>query len=454
MTVKTIFTLKKDLSFKNIHRLAIPALIAGIAEPVISITDAAIVGNISVNGTEALAAVGIVGSFLSALIWILGQTRSAISAIISQYLGAGRLDELKTLPAQAIYLNVLLSIFILLSTIFFVEGIFKLYNASGLVLEYSVDYYNIRVWGFPLTLFTFAIFGVFRGLQNTFWPMVVALFGAGANIGLDFALVYGIEGWIEPMHLKGAAWASLISQGLMAIISLILLLWKTNVSLKLTFPLHPEMQRLFNMAFHLFIRSIALNTAIYLSNAFATDYGTSFIAAQTIALNLWLLSAFFIDGYSSSGNILSGKLLGAKDYQGLWKLSKIVSLYGMLVALVLMGVGWLLYEPLGLLFTKDPEVLFRFKQIFFIVILVQPINGLAFIFDGIFKGMGEMKYLRNVLLSATFLGFIPVLLFFDYFGFELYGVWIAFVVWALVRALSLVFKFRKMMLPLLDSSKA
>ena len=159
--------MKNELSFKNIHRLAIPALIAGIAEPVISITDAAIVGNISENGTEALAAVGIVGSFLSALIWILGQTRSAISAIISQYLGAGKL---KTLPAQAIYLNVLLSILILLSTIFFVEGIFKLYNASGLVLEYSVDYYNIRVWGFPLTLFTFAVFGVFRGLQNTFWP--------------------------------------------------------------------------------------------------------------------------------------------------------------------------------------------------------------------------------------------------------------------------------------------
>jgi len=101
--------MKTSLSFKNINRLAIPAILAGIAEPVISATDAAIVGNLSVNGTEALAAVGIVGSFLSALIWILGQTRSAISAIISQYLGAGKLEELKNLPAQAIFLNVGLS---------------------------------------------------------------------------------------------------------------------------------------------------------------------------------------------------------------------------------------------------------------------------------------------------------------------------------------------------------
>src|SRR5690606_19117531 len=76
--------LHPSLTFKNINRLAIPALLAGIAEPILSATDAAVVGNIPENSTEALAAVGIVGSFLSALIWVLGQTRSAISAIIAQ----------------------------------------------------------------------------------------------------------------------------------------------------------------------------------------------------------------------------------------------------------------------------------------------------------------------------------------------------------------------------------
>ena len=97
------------ISFKNINKLAIPAIISGIAEPILSAMDTAVVGNIPVNGTESLAAVGIVGSFLSALIWILAQTRAAISAIISQYLGAGKLDEVKTLPAQAIVFNIGLS---------------------------------------------------------------------------------------------------------------------------------------------------------------------------------------------------------------------------------------------------------------------------------------------------------------------------------------------------------
>ncbi|WP_031426894.1 MATE family efflux transporter [Flavimarina sp. Hel_I_48] len=435
------------LSFKNINRLAIPALLTGIAEPILSATDAAVVGNIEINPTEALAAVGIVGSFLSALIWVLGQTRSALQAIIAQYYGAGKIDEIKNLPAQAVYLNIILSILILGGTLPFINGIFSLYNAQDLILEYCVEYYGIRVWGFPLTLLTFAIFGIFRGLQNTFWPMVVAIIGALLNIGLDFALVYGIADWLPEMGLRGAAYASLIAQAVMALLSLILLFWKTDISLKLRFPINPELYRLIGMALNLFVRTIALNLALYLANSFATDYGPSFIAAQTILINIWLFSSFFIDGYAAAGNILAGRLLGAKDYDGLWQLSKKVSLYGVGVSIFLMVVGMLFYEPLGLIFSKEPAVIARYSAIFFIIILMQPINAIAFIFDGIFKGMGEMKYLRNVLLLATFFGFVPAIFIGDYFGLELYSIWIAFSVWMLIRGVALILKFRKRFKP-------
>ncbi|TPN87785.1 MATE family efflux transporter [Aquimarina algicola] len=437
------------ISFKNINRLAIPAIIAGIAEPLLSITDTAIVGNIPQYGTESLAAVGIVGSFLSALIWILGQTRSAISAIISQYLGAGKIEEVKTLPAQAIFFNILLSIFVLVSTIFFVEDIFRLYNASGKILEYCVIYYDIRVWGFPLTLFTFAVFGIFRGLQNTFWPMIVALIGAVTNIVLDFILVYGIDTIIDPMGIQGAAWASLLSQMLMAIIVFFLLVTKTNVTLRLRFPINKELGRLITMSLNLFVRSIALNTALYFAASNATSYGDEYIAAYTIAMNIWMFTAFFIDGYGGAGNILGGRLLGSQQYKLLWQLAKRVSLYGIGVSLILAVFGFIFYAPIGKIFTSEVVVLDTFYSIFFIVLLVQPINGLAFVLDGIFKGLGEMKYLRNVLLGATFLGFIPSLYICNYFDLKLYGIWISFMVWALFRGIALLIKFRKKFLPLI-----
>ncbi len=438
------------INFKSINKLAVPATIAGIAEPILSITDTAIVGNIPVDGLESLAAAGIVGSFLSMLIWILGQTRSAISAIISQYLGAGKLNEVKNLPAQAIYLNIGLSILILLSTIFIIEEIFELLNASGKILQYCISYYSIRVWGFPLTLFVFAVMGIFRGLQNTYWPMVIAIVGAVLNVVLDFMLVFGIEGWIEPLYLEGAAYASLIAQGVMAVMAFILLVTKTNISLKLTFPVHKELGRLVVMSLNLFVRAIALNTALILAVREAAAMGDKYIGAHTIAINIWLFSAFFIDGYGAAGNIMGGRLLGSKDYNGLWKLSKKIIIYGSCVSLVLMVLAFTFYYPIGSLFSKETIVLEAFYGIFFIVILGLPINTVAFVLDGLFKGLGEMRYLRNTLLTATFLGFVPMLFFAKHMDWSLMGIWISFSVWMLIRGSALVWKFRRKFRPLLS----
>ncbi|MCG9971485.1 MATE family efflux transporter [Christiangramia crocea] len=432
-----------SVSFKNINKIAIPAIIAGIAEPLISLTDIAVIGNVDDNSIEALAAAGIVGSFLSAIIWIVAQTKTAISAIVSQHLGASRLHAVKTLIPQAIAFNFLFSLLIYGVTAFFARAIFSAYNAEGLILQYSEDYYQIRALGYPLTLVTFAIFGIFRGLQNTLWAMKCSLTGAVVNVALDYLLVYGIEGIIPAMHLKGAAYASLAAQATMLVMAFWFFFKKTPFHLKLSFNINPRMKGLLLMAANLFVRTAALNFAIYLANAYATDYGKNYIAAQSILMNIWLFFSFFIDGYANAGNAIGGKLLGALDYKNLWELSKKISKYAVLIALILMAFCALFYEQIGLLFNKEATVLALFSSVFWIVLIMQPVNAIAFMFDGIFKGLGEAKYLRNVLLVATFLGFTPTLLISDYFGLKLYGIWIAFFVWMLIRSSTLVIYFRR-----------
>ena len=207
----------KLLKYSQIHKLAIPALISGIAEPILSITDTAIVGNVDHNSMEALGAVEIVGTFLSMLVWVFGQKRSVIASIVSQAIGAKKIEEVKSLPSQAIFIILLFSLIIIGVTYPFAESLFRFYNASGLVLEYSVDYYKIRVIGIPFTLITIGVFGVFRGLQNTITPMAIAIVGTLLNIVLDVVFVYGIEGLLNPMHIYGAAYASVIAQITMAL---------------------------------------------------------------------------------------------------------------------------------------------------------------------------------------------------------------------------------------------
>ncbi|WP_115808337.1 MATE family efflux transporter [Winogradskyella pacifica] len=441
-----------SITLKQINKLAIPALIAGVSEPILSLTDAAIIGNMEQNATTSLAAVGIVTTFLSMLIWVLGQTRSAISSIISQYLGAGNVEAVKNLPAQAIFVITTLSLLIIAITYPLASHIFKLYNASGDILNYSVDYYQIRVFGFPFTLFTIAVFGTFRGLQNTYFPMLIAISGALANIILDFAFVYGIEGVIPAMHIKGAAYASVIAQLIMALLSAYYLLKKTDIPLIAKLPFNPEMKRFTLMILNLFIRTIALNIALYFGTSFATKYGESYIAAYTIAINLWFLGAFLIDGYASAGNILSGKLLGAKDYKSLLELSNKLIKYGIFVGLFIGVIGAIFYYPLGNLFSNDEAVLTEFYNVFWIVLAMQPLCALAFIFDGVFKGLGKMKYLRNVLVFSTLVVFVPIIFWTDALDYKLYGIFIAFTFWMIARGLPLIIKFRKTFITLAQNN--
>lgn len=441
-----------SISLKHINKLAIPALIAGISEPILSLTDAAVVGNVQVNPTESLAAIGIVTTFLSMLIWILGQTRSAISSIISQHLGANKLDQVKDLPAQAIFLITSLSLVIIATTYPFTSQIFKLYNASGLILDYSVDYYKIRVFGFPFTLFVIAVFGTFRGLQNTYYPMVIAIIGAFLNVILDFVLVYGIDGILQPMHIKGAAYASVIAQIIMALLSGYLLLTKTNIPLRVKFPLNKQIGNFAIMILNLFVRTLALNITLYFATKYATGYGKNYIAAYTIAINLWFLGAFIIDGYASAGNILSGKLYGQKNYKDLLSLSQQLIKYGIYLGGLVAIIGAVFYYPIGRLFTKEPEVLKTFYSVFWMVLAMQPLCALAFIFDGMFKGLGKMKDLRNLLLLSTCVVFLPVLFIADYYNLKLHGIFMAFTLWIIARGFPLIIKFRKQFLPLAQNN--
>lgn len=438
--------MKNDLSFKQLNNLALPALVSGIAEPLLSLTDTAIIGNMDQNSTEALAAVGIVGTFISMLIWVFGQSRSALSSIISQYLGGKKLDEVKALPSQAILIIISISLLIILITYPLSNKIFTLYNAESLILEFCNDYFKIRILGLPFTLFTIGIFGVFRGLQNTFIPMVIAVLGTTLNIILDFVLIYGISDLIDPMHIKGAAIASVIAQFFMALLALIFLKKKTSIPLKPVFPINKEIKTFIQMILNLFVRTLALNVALFLGSAFATKYGNTSIAAYTIAINIWFLGAFLIDGYSSAGNILSGKFYGAKAYGMLIKLSNKLILYGVSIGLIIMIIGFIFYRLTGQIFTNDKEVLNNFYSVFWIVLIMQPFCAIAFIFDGVFKGLGQVKFLRNLLLISTFVVFVPLLFVMDYFDMKLYAIFWALFFWVVARGVPLIIKFRRQFL--------
>lgn len=431
------------ITTSQILKLAIPAIIAGIAEPLISITDLAIIGNMNGDTTNALAAIGLVGTFLSAIIWTLAQTKTSISSIVSNMLGENNLDKINQLIPQVVWLNIVLGLLIYLVTAPIATFIFTLYKAQDEVLSIASGYYQVRALGFPMTLCAFAIFGIFRGLQNTSWAMIASLSGAIVNILITLTLVYGIDGVIPSLGIMGAAYGSLMAQLVMLLIAIYFLYKNTVFSMKLTlWKPHEKLKNHVALTANFFLRTVAINVAIYLSYRYANSYGVADAAAHAVLMNVWLFFSFLVDGFANAGNAIGGKLFGSKDATSLRYLANKTSIYGVVMATILAVICTVLYPFLGTRFTDDPEVLNILASTFWLVLLMQPINAVAFVYDGIFKGWGEASYLRNLLWLLTAFVFIPVLLILDYLGWNLYAVWWAFFAWMIGRATVLFLKFK------------
>jgi len=428
------------VDYKEINKLAFPAIVAGVSEPLMALADTAIIGHL---GTTELAGVGVGASLFLLLVWLLAQTKSAISAIVSRYYGMGKTNELGAFVVQSLFFNIIIGILTIAVTLCFVNYLFSFYNATGELLEVAKSYYRIRVFGLPLALATYGLFGVFRGLQNTSWAMMISISGGTINVLLDFILVYGIDNVVPAMGVEGAAWASLIAQAIMFVAVVWLLIKKKLVSLALRIEFDKNMGDFVRMFANLLVRTAALNTAYFLGTKYATSYGEEYIAAHTMAMNIWLFSSFFIDGYATAGNAIAGKLLGQNNSDGIARIGKAIYRMSILVGTVL-GLFYLGgYVFFGSIFSSDIAVITVFESIFWLVIISQPINGLSFGLDGIFKGLGKAALLRNTLLAATFLGFVPTLFLFDYLGFELHAVWFAFLIFMAFRGFILLWKFNK-----------
>ena len=425
---------------RDLNRLAVPAIISGIAEPVISLVDTAFAGQL--DDPAALGAVGIGSSFFLLVLWVLAQTRSAILAVVARYYGEQRIGAIRDLVPMTMWTNIGLGLVFFAVTYPFAEHIFRAYNASGQQLELVSAYFRIRSFGFPISLAIYALTGAFRGLQNLKWSMWISLTGAAVNLALNPLLIFG-WGPVRGMGIEGSALASVIAQGVMLIACIVVLRTRTPFSLWPQSWRHPEFIPLILNSGQLFARTIALNVCYYLGNRYATGYGTAYIAAHSIAMQIWLFSAFFIDGYAAAGSVLAGRLNGERNWSTLYRVSWQVVRICIWIALGLAVIYTLCYTWVAPMFTNDPEVIALFNAVFWMVILTQPINAVAFAFDGIYKGLGHGKVLRNALIVATFLVFAPVIWGLDHLDWELFAVWTAFLAWMASRSLQLTLDFRR-----------
>lgn len=426
------------MDIKEINKLAIPAILYNITEPLIGLVDTAVIGQMDGDVTSAQAGIGLAAGIISTLVWGLAQIRTAVSALVSQYLGKGKLDKIASLIPQSLVFSALTGIlFWLITALYFIPiANFLFINKTPSILSDADVYYQIRAIGLPFSLLIAGLFGVFRGLQNTSLAMYAAFIGGGLNIILDILLVKHFN-----MGIAGVAWASVFSQFSMVIVCLFFLKTRTPFPFIPSIKINPEFKNMLLISGNMLLRTMALNAAFIIALRYASKYGEASLAAYSVGIQIWLFSSFFIDGYSTAGNAMAGKFLGENNHDKLRALViKLLKINGYVAA----GLGLayaLLYPYLGQWFNDDKEVLLVFNSFLWIIIIAQPLNSFAFTMDGIFKGMGKAKLLRNTLIIGSFLIFIPTLVLTDYLGWEIMSIWTAFIAWMAFRGGTLVYWF-------------
>ena len=376
------------------------------------------------------------------MLWVLAQTRSAVLAVVARYYGENRLNDVRDLVPIAIWMNVGLGVLFYAATVPLASWIFTLYNPDPIVLEKAASFFRLRAIGFPIALAVFAMTGAFRGIQNMRWSMWISVIGATVNIGLNKLLIFG-WGPLQPLGINGSAVASVIAQSCMCVIAVYVMLSRTAFRLLPKRWYHAEFLPLVRNSGNLFARTIALNACYFFGNRFASGYGVAYIGAHSIAMQIWLFSAFFIDGYAAAGSVIAGRLNGERDWKQLhrvsWQVVRVTVYIGAGLA-VLYTIG---YRWIGGFFTHDAQVLSLFNAVFWMVIITQPINAVAFAWDGIYKGIAASAALRNALIVATFGVFIPTAFIGDHFGWHLHGVWLAFLLWMVTRGIWLTIAFER-----------
>lgn len=427
-------TLRLDRHDRSIFALALPALGSLAADPLVSLVDTAFVGQL---GSVPLAALGVNASLFSMAFVIFNFLAYGTTPLIGRALGQGRKADAGRIAVQALVLATAVGAVALLLLQLAAVPLLRMMGAGGPLLEDALTYLRIRAFAGPAVLLITAGHGIFRGFQNTMTPLLVTLALNVVNLVLDPLLIFGF-GW----GLAGAATATAAAQWTGALTFLYLLLVRERETLQIRFRL-PSLQAFrpfLRIGWEMAIRTVALIGTMTLATAIATRVGTRAVAAHQVAAQLWLFMALVVDALAISGQALVAKYLGAGSERTARRVSNRLLGWALATGLALSALFWVLTPWLVPFFTDDAEVMARLRAVMPFVIAMQPLNALVFVWDGIFMGAEQFRYLAVAMVASAAVAATGLLLVLP-MGWGLTGVWWALVALMLVRLITLAARY-------------
>lgn len=287
---------------------ALPMIMANLFQQLYNLADSLIVGNYV--GENALAAVG--ASFAITMLFICVAMGFGIgcSVVISQLLGAGKINRMKTAINTALVSILAMSIFLMFVGLVICRPILKLMDTPDNILSDAEVYLNIYFWGLPFLFMFNVISSIFNSLGKSTIPLAFLIFSSVLNVVLD---IYLISSW--NMGIKGAAYATLIAQALSALFSYIYLMMylkKMTHKGSVSFFQFRILKNMCRVAIPSTVQQSIVSVGMLLIQTAVNSFGSSYIAGYTAACKIDAMAIMPIIAVGNAMSTFTAQNIGAK----------------------------------------------------------------------------------------------------------------------------------------------
>lgn len=419
-------------SDREILRLAIPALGALAAEPLYILTDTAVVGHL---GTPQLGGLAVAGTILTTAFSLFNFLSYGTTAAVARAAGAGRSESSARNAVQSVWLALAIGVALALAGVLGAPFLVGLMGPSSPVRPNALLYLRIASLGMVPVMLGLVGVGYLRGLQDTMTPLRIALLANLANLVLEVVAIYGLG-----MGLAASAWATVIVQvGAAAVFGRHIARHARAAEVSWR-PDPATLRALVVIGRDLFLRTGSLLAALAVATAVAARLGTAPLGAHQVAFQLWSFLALSLDAVAIAAQAMVGRLLGAGDAEGARSASRRMVEWGLLAGVVVGGLVAGLRPVLAPLFSDDPAVVHLTRQVLWIVALLQPLNAVVFVLDGVLIGAGDLRFLAGAMVAA-FAVFLPAAVLAGTVGGSLLWLWGAITLLMVARLTGMAWRF-------------
>lgn len=329
--------LLKGSIWKSLIIFAIPLLLSRIFQQLYNTVDAMIVGNYL--GEVSLAALGSCTAIYDLMVGFTLGIGNGLAIVAARSYGSQNRDLLKKSVAGSLVIGLVCSLAVSAFGFLMLRPLLRILHTPEEIIEEAHQYISV-IMVFVIVMFAYNLCsGLMRAIGNSVVPLIFLAFSSVLNIVLDFLFITRFQ-----MGVRGAAWATVISQGLSVILCLIYMLRKTRELIPEYHHFHIEIvlyKELMGQGFSMGFMSCLVSLGSVILQSGINGLGYLIIAAHTTARKVYMIFNMFFASMAMAISTFVSQNRGADQRERICRAMKIAYIYNVIMAAAISVFLWL-----------------------------------------------------------------------------------------------------------------